>query len=183
MISLSENAVSKIKQLSSEKPGKGLRVKVVGGGCSGLQYRMELDDRQGARQDLRARRRTADRRQEELPLPQRLGTRLLRGIDGLGFQGGQPQRQAHVWMRRVVRRMTTRRDQGVAMVQCPSCARPSEPRLTCPECGAPLGAELDLFAALGLPRKLTLDPRELERIYHEAGRRIHPDRFATASPR
>jgi len=44
MISLSENAVSKIKQLSSEKPGKGLRVKVVGGGCSGLQYRMELDD-------------------------------------------------------------------------------------------------------------------------------------------
>ena len=35
---------SKIKQLSSEKPGKGLRVKVVGGGCSGLQYRMELDD-------------------------------------------------------------------------------------------------------------------------------------------
>jgi len=44
MISLSENAVFKIKQLSSEKPGQGLRVKVVGGGCSGLQYRMELDD-------------------------------------------------------------------------------------------------------------------------------------------
>jgi len=43
MISLSENAVSKIKQLSAEKPGLGLRVKVVGGGCSGLQYRMELD--------------------------------------------------------------------------------------------------------------------------------------------
>ena len=32
-----------------------------------------------------------------------------------------------------------------------------EPRLTCPECGAPLGVELDLFAALGLPRKLVLD--------------------------
>ena len=32
-----------------------------------------------------------------------------------------------------------------------------EPRLICPECGAPLGAELDFFAALGLPRKL--DPR------------------------
>ena len=41
MISLSENAVSKIKNFSSEKPGKGLRSKVVGGGCSGLQYRME----------------------------------------------------------------------------------------------------------------------------------------------
>ncbi len=68
------------------------------------------------------------------------------------------------------------------MVQCPSCARQSEPRLTCPECGAPLGVELDCFAALDLPRKLAFDPRELERIYHEAGRRIHPDRFAAATP-
>jgi len=68
------------------------------------------------------------------------------------------------------------------MVQCPSCARRCEPRLTCPDCGAPLGAEVDLFAALGLPRKLVLDPRELESLYHEAGRRIHPDRFASAPP-
>jgi molecular chaperone HscB len=54
--------------------------------------------------------------------------------------------------------------------------------LTCPDCGAPLGAEVDLFAALGLPRKLVLDPGELESLYHEAGRRIHPDRFASAPP-
>jgi molecular chaperone HscB len=67
------------------------------------------------------------------------------------------------------------------MVQCPSCARPCEPRLTCPRCGAPLGVGLDLFAALDLPQRLVLDPRELERIYHEAGRRIHPDRFATGT--
>ncbi len=44
MISLSDNAVSKIRTLVAEKPSAGLRVKVVGGGCSGLQYRMELDD-------------------------------------------------------------------------------------------------------------------------------------------
>lgn len=68
------------------------------------------------------------------------------------------------------------------MVQCPSCARPCEPRLICPHCGAPLGIELDCFAALDLPRKLTIDPQELERVYHEAGRRIHPDRFAAAAP-
>ncbi|MGH7914370.1 MAG: hypothetical protein ACREPW_06940 [Candidatus Binataceae bacterium] len=55
-------------------------------------------------------------------------------------------------------------------------------RLICPECGSPLGVDLDCFAALYLPRKLVLDPRELERVYHEAGRRIHPDRFATATP-
>src|SRR5215467_13800490 len=44
MISLSENAVHKIKQLVADKGDyAGLRVKVVGGGCSGLQYRMEID--------------------------------------------------------------------------------------------------------------------------------------------
>src|SRR5437588_10129359 len=43
MLSLSDSAVSKIRQLVAEKQDGGLRVKVVGGGCSGLQYRMEVD--------------------------------------------------------------------------------------------------------------------------------------------
>src|SRR5271165_654428 len=42
-VTLSDNAVSKIRQLTAAKPDAGLRVKVVGGGCSGLQYRMEID--------------------------------------------------------------------------------------------------------------------------------------------
>ena len=42
-VTLSDNAVSKILQLVAEKQDAGLRVKVVGGGCSGLQYRMEID--------------------------------------------------------------------------------------------------------------------------------------------
>jgi iron-sulfur cluster assembly protein len=42
-VTLSDNAVTKIRQLTAEKPDSGLRVKVVGGGCSGLQYRMEID--------------------------------------------------------------------------------------------------------------------------------------------
>ncbi len=67
------------------------------------------------------------------------------------------------------------------MLQCPSCARPQEPRLTCSQCGAPLAADLDLFAALGLPRHLQIDIAELESVYHDLGRRIHPDRFAAAS--
>ena len=57
-VTLSDNAVRKIHQLTAEKPDSGLRVKVVGGGCSGLQYRMEIDsakerdkifEREGAR--------------------------------------------------------------------------------------------------------------------------------------
>jgi molecular chaperone HscB len=44
-----------------------------------------------------------------------------------------------------------------------------------------MGAPLDLFAALGLPRKLSIDSARLERIYHDLGRRIHPDRFANGA--
>jgi len=66
------------------------------------------------------------------------------------------------------------------MVQCPSCARRCEPRLVCPGCGSPIAAELDCFAALGLPRRLTIDPDLLEQTYHEMGRRLHPDRFASS---
>ena len=65
------------------------------------------------------------------------------------------------------------------MIKCQSCDREQDPRLLCAQCGAPLGAALDLFAALGLPRKLTLDPVRLEQTYHDLGRRIHPDRFAS----
>ena len=44
-ISLSEKAAAKIRNLLAEQntPEGGLRVKVVGGGCSGLQYKMDLD--------------------------------------------------------------------------------------------------------------------------------------------
>ncbi len=44
-ITLSERAATKIRSLlaQQQKEGGGLRVKVVGGGCSGLQYKMDLD--------------------------------------------------------------------------------------------------------------------------------------------
>ncbi len=53
--------------------------------------------------------------------------------------------------------------------------------MICPECNAPLGAELDCFAALGLDRKLVIDLPALERAYHDLSRIIHPDRFASTS--
>jgi molecular chaperone HscB len=66
----------------------------------------------------------------------------------------------------------------MTQAQCPSCARLQAPRLFCPDCGAPLAVELDYFTALGLSRRLTLDSGQLETLYHDLGRRLHPDRFA-----
>jgi len=69
------------------------------------------------------------------------------------------------------------------MVECLSCGRRQEPRLICADCGTPLSASLDSFAALELPRKLSIDLAALERIYHDLSRKIHPDRFASRDAR
>ena len=52
MISMTEGAARKIQTLITDKglADGGLRVKVVGGGCSGLTYKMDLDQaREGDR--------------------------------------------------------------------------------------------------------------------------------------
>jgi iron-sulfur cluster assembly protein len=44
MITLTPGAISKVKTiLSEQKEEMGLRIAVVGGGCSGFQYQMMLD--------------------------------------------------------------------------------------------------------------------------------------------
>ena len=47
MIDMTDMAATKIKHLTTEKgiADGGLRVKVVGGGCSGLTYKMDIDQR------------------------------------------------------------------------------------------------------------------------------------------
>ncbi len=44
-IDVTERAAAKIKQIlaAENKEGHGLRVKIVGGGCSGLQYKVDFD--------------------------------------------------------------------------------------------------------------------------------------------
>jgi len=63
------------------------------------------------------------------------------------------------------------------MIECPSCGRRQEPSLTCADCGSPLAAPLDCFAALGIPRQLTIDLDALERRYNELSRKLHPNRL------
>jgi iron-sulfur cluster assembly accessory protein len=45
MITITETAAVKIKELTPD-PKYGLRMRVVGGGCSGLRYEMGLEDEQ-----------------------------------------------------------------------------------------------------------------------------------------
>jgi iron-sulfur cluster assembly accessory protein len=48
MLNVTENAVRQLKSLLAEKAedsGKGLRVQIAKGGCSGLQYEMILDEK------------------------------------------------------------------------------------------------------------------------------------------
>ena len=48
-IELTENAVKRIKAILSgeNKPDHGLRVSVVGGGCSGMSYNLSFDNNIG----------------------------------------------------------------------------------------------------------------------------------------
>jgi molecular chaperone HscB len=59
------------------------------------------------------------------------------------------------------------------------------PGLACASCDAvqPVAAGADLFAVLGLPRRLAIDVAELEQRYHDASRLVHPDRHSTAGER
>jgi iron-sulfur cluster insertion protein len=48
MITITESAATKLADLlkTQAKPDEGLRVRVVGGGCSGLSYELEFDQPQ-----------------------------------------------------------------------------------------------------------------------------------------
>jgi iron-sulfur cluster assembly protein len=53
MVTLTESAVGKIKELLGRegRSDYGLRMKVVGGGCSGLQYQMGFEEASGEDDD------------------------------------------------------------------------------------------------------------------------------------
>ena len=79
MIHVTETAASKITELLAEeqKDGSGLRVFVQGGGCSGFQYGLMIDEGGGSRRpDLREQRREAVRRSDQHPLSRRRRSRL-----------------------------------------------------------------------------------------------------------
>jgi molecular chaperone HscB len=68
---------------------------------------------------------------------------------------------------------------------CWSCRAEVGAAPECPQCVKiqPLGPNSDYFSVLGLPRKLQIDPRVLEPIFHALSRRFHPDMYRLASAR
>jgi molecular chaperone HscB len=54
----------------------------------------------------------------------------------------------------------------------------------CPNCSRilTLGRHGDYFSFFGLPRKLVLDPQDLDRRFRDLSRKFHPDYFYNATP-
>ena len=91
---LTERAAARIAEIvSAEGRTAGLRVAVLAGGCSGLQYRFELDDT-AQPDDLVIERGPAKVLVDPVePRPaRRCGTRLHRRTDGQPLRGPQPER-------------------------------------------------------------------------------------------
>jgi molecular chaperone HscB len=73
---------------------------------------------------------------------------------------------------------------GVPLV-CWSCSAIAEGTLFCPACRRiqPLPPGADYFQVFEMPRRLRLDPRELEERFHRLSWKLHPDNFVRASER
>jgi molecular chaperone HscB len=68
---------------------------------------------------------------------------------------------------------------------CWSCKSEVGGEPLCPSCVKiqPLGRNSDYFSVMGLPRKLSIDPKVLEPVFHALSRRFHPDMYRMASGR
>jgi molecular chaperone HscB len=70
------------------------------------------------------------------------------------------------------------------MLECRNCGAgaPVDEHF-CPQCSRilALGRHGDCFTFLGLPRKLLIDPQDLERRFRELSRKFHPDYFYNAT--
>jgi molecular chaperone HscB len=70
------------------------------------------------------------------------------------------------------------------MLECRNCGAgaPLDEHF-CPQCSRilGLGRHGDYFAFVGLPRKLLIDPQDLERRFRELSRKFHPDYFYNAT--
>ena len=71
----------------------------------------------------------------------------------------------------------------MTFANCPACHEPVGGPI-CVSCGLLQSppAELDPWAALGLPRRWRLDPAELDQAWKARSKLVHPDRFVGQAP-
>ena len=111
MINVSPTAASKISELLTEenKEGSGLRVFVQGGGCSGFQYGLMIEEGGSDRRPgVRVERREAVRRSDQHPLPERRRGRLRRHRHRRRLHDQEPERHVDLRLRVVVQRRAKR---------------------------------------------------------------------------
>ena len=103
-VSLTERAAARIKELiaAESREGQALRVKVVGGGCSGLQYKVDFDAPKATDKVFEKDGAKAFSRYEELALFKRHGTRLQRRADAVRLCFSESERQEILRLRRVI---------------------------------------------------------------------------------
>lgn len=68
-------------------------------------------------------------------------------------------------------------------MDCWSCGAERGAEIFCPTCSKiqPLSERVDLFAVLGLERRMGCKRPDIETAFREASRRVHPDRFGQTS--
>lgn len=64
---------------------------------------------------------------------------------------------------------------------CWQCGQRAGDSLFCPSCNTLQSPPQDYYALLGLERKLSLAPDDLQRRFYELSRQLHPDRFMRKS--
>ena len=84
-------------------------------------------------------------------------------------------------MDRVQKTSGTRVELQMARSMCWHCQSEVAGEYFCDRCVKvqPLSKELDYFTCLGLPRRLKIDPADLEKTFYELSRTFHPDFFQT----
>ena len=106
MINVSETAASKINELLAEenKAGSGLRVFVQGGGCSGFQYGLMIEENgQGAGDQVyESHGVKLLRRSDQHPVPERRRGRFRRHRHRRRLHDQEPERHVHLRLRPVV---------------------------------------------------------------------------------
>ena len=107
-VRLTDSAVSKVREIMATQDPlpAGLRIGVVGGGCSGFQYSMSFENQSGMMDkvyDFDGLKVFLDA--TSLDVPQRLRRRLRRDPRSRRLQVREPRRQEHLRLRLVLQRL------------------------------------------------------------------------------